>query len=192
VRVVSVEDASRVARYLSPSRNWHLTSSAVRKSANPNANSVRPVSADAWRWRSPNPPGISRRLSHRRAIWAKRPHDVFVLGLLRQRCAGAKAVHCVIDAARSRRLNDPRNRRRRRHGESWHTSAGRYGGAAMARLSVFGASRQQFGRTRVAIAPGRVIHHVGNRQLPLREQISRIHRTGQVVEKSGRIFRLRT
>src|SRR5262249_15496232 len=27
-----------------------------------NDNSVRPVSADAWGWRSPNPPGISRRL----------------------------------------------------------------------------------------------------------------------------------
>src|SRR5262249_45414547 len=41
-------------------------------------------------------------------IWAKRPHDdVFGLGLLRQRCAGAKAMHCVIDAARSRCLNDP-------------------------------------------------------------------------------------
>src|SRR5215469_12791563 len=26
-----------------------------------NDNSVRPVSADAWGWRSPNPPGISRR-----------------------------------------------------------------------------------------------------------------------------------
>ena len=39
---------------------------------------------------------------------AKRPHDdVFDLGLLRQRCAGAKAMHCVIDAVRSRRLNDP-------------------------------------------------------------------------------------
>jgi hypothetical protein len=42
------------------------------------------------------------------AIWAKRPHDdVFVLGLLRQRCVGAKAMHSVIDAVRSRRLNDP-------------------------------------------------------------------------------------
>ena len=27
-----------------------------------NDDSVRPVSADAWGWRSPNPPGISRRL----------------------------------------------------------------------------------------------------------------------------------
>src|SRR6516225_5492031 len=42
------------------------------------------------------------------AIWAKRPHyNVDDLGLLRQRCAGAKAMHCVIDAARCRRLNDP-------------------------------------------------------------------------------------
>src|SRR5262249_37888314 len=35
---------------------------------------------------------------------------VFGLGFLRQRCANAKAMHCVIDAARSRRLNDPANR----------------------------------------------------------------------------------
>ena len=28
----------------------------------PRADSVRPVSADAWGWRSPNPPGINRRL----------------------------------------------------------------------------------------------------------------------------------
>src|SRR5215468_9471668 len=34
-------------------RTWRLVS---------NDNSVRPVSADAWGWRSPNPPGISRRL----------------------------------------------------------------------------------------------------------------------------------
>src|SRR6516162_7355663 len=47
-------------------------------------------------------------MSHRRAIWPKRPHDdVFGLTLLRQRCAGAKAMHCVIDAVRSRRLRDP-------------------------------------------------------------------------------------
>jgi len=64
--------------------------------------------------------------------------------------------------------------------------------AKMTSLSVFRIGRQQFGRTRVAIVPSRVIHHVGNRQLPLREQISRIDRTGQVVEKSGRIFGLRT
>src|SRR5262249_32213158 len=48
------------------------------------------------------------RSSHCGAIWAKRPHDdIFGLGLLRQRCAYAKAMHCVIGAARSRRLNDP-------------------------------------------------------------------------------------
>src|SRR5215467_4727400 len=46
--------------------------------------------------------------SHLRAIWAKRSHnDSDGLGLFRQRRAGAKGTHFVIDAARSLRLIDP-------------------------------------------------------------------------------------
>ena len=64
--------------------------------------------------------------------------------------------------------------------------------AKMASLSVFGVGRQQFGRTRITIIPGRVIRHIGNGQLPLCKQVARIHGAGQAIEKSGRIFRLRT
>ena len=64
--------------------------------------------------------------------------------------------------------------------------------AKMASLSVFGVGRQQFGRTRITIIPGRVICHIGNGQLPLCKQVARIHGAGQAIEKSGRIFRLRT
>src|SRR6516225_9263081 len=46
--------------------------------------------------------------SHLRAIWAKRSHnDSDGLVLFRQRRAGAKGTHFVIDAAQSLRLNDP-------------------------------------------------------------------------------------
>ena len=64
--------------------------------------------------------------------------------------------------------------------------------AKMASLSVFGVGRQQFGRARITIIPGRVIRHIGNGQLPLSKQVARIHGAGQAIEKSGRIFRLRT
>src|SRR6516225_5980275 len=55
---------ARISRSLQPcSRLWCRARTHRTGSKNfSNDDSVRPVSADAWGWRSPNPPGISRRL----------------------------------------------------------------------------------------------------------------------------------